>query len=234
VLAFEPDPKVFPILTGNIAANGFGRRMKASASALSGREGTAQLYVPWDNHGVVETSSSLEAAFKERHQAVIDVPVTTIDRAVAGGSGPTLIKIDVEGHELAVLTGAEATLAAHRPMVLIELLANTDWAGLNAVAAKHGYGGVSLPRRAVASPRPSHSTPTPGIRCSVRSNCGRCSRPCWRPRSGARTPRYILNTPKRGRSGTGAFSAALMDRPSTSRVWAGSMMPSSHRRAVAK
>jgi hypothetical protein len=118
--------------------------MKASASALSGREGTAQLYAPWDNHGVVETSSSLEAAFKERHQAVIDVPVTTIDRAVAGGSGPTLIKIDVEGHELAVLTGAEATLAAHRPMVLIELLANTDWAGLNAVAAKHGYGGVSL------------------------------------------------------------------------------------------
>ena len=31
----------------------------------------------------------------------------------------------------------------------------------------------------------------------------------------------------------GAFRLALIARPSTSRVWAGSMMPSSHRRAVA-
>ena len=44
--------------------------------------------------------------------------------------------------------------------------------------------------------------------------------------------RYIRNTPKVV-SGIGAFRLALMARPSTSRVWAGSMTPSSHRRAVA-
>ena len=43
---------------------------------------------------------------------------------------------------------------------------------------------------------------------------------------------YILNTPKVV-SGIGAFRLALMARPRTSRVWAGSMTPSSHRRAVA-
>ena len=43
---------------------------------------------------------------------------------------------------------------------------------------------------------------------------------------------YILKTPKVV-SGTGAFRLALMARPSTSRVWAGSITPSSHRRAVA-
>lgn len=43
---------------------------------------------------------------------------------------------------------------------------------------------------------------------------------------------YIRKTPKVV-SGTGAFRLALMARPSTSRVWAGSMTPSSHRRAVA-
>ena len=43
---------------------------------------------------------------------------------------------------------------------------------------------------------------------------------------------YILNTPKRV-SGMGAFRLALMARPRTSRVWAGSMTPSSQRRAVA-
>ena len=44
---------------------------------------------------------------------------------------------------------------------------------------------------------------------------------------------HILNTPNCGRSGIGAFSDAAKARPSTSRVCAGSMMPSSHSRAVA-
>jgi len=44
---------------------------------------------------------------------------------------------------------------------------------------------------------------------------------------------HILNTPNVARSGIGAFSVAEKARPSTSRVWAGSMMPSSHSRAVA-
>ena len=44
---------------------------------------------------------------------------------------------------------------------------------------------------------------------------------------------HIRNTPKRGASSTAAFSAAAKARPSTSRVCAGSMMPSSHRRDVA-
>ncbi len=45
--------------------------------------------------------------------------------------------------------------------------------------------------------------------------------------------RHMRKTPKRG-SGMGAFRLAESDRPSTSRVWAGSMTPSSHSRAVAK
>ena len=44
---------------------------------------------------------------------------------------------------------------------------------------------------------------------------------------------YILNTPNDARSGIGAFRHAANASPSTSRVWAGSMMPSSHSRAVA-
>ena len=44
---------------------------------------------------------------------------------------------------------------------------------------------------------------------------------------------HIRNTPKRGASSTGAFNAAANANPSTSLVCAGSMMPSSHSRAVA-
>jgi hypothetical protein len=43
---------------------------------------------------------------------------------------------------------------------------------------------------------------------------------------------YIRNTPKRVFC-TGAFKAADKDNPTTRRVSAGSMMPSSHSRAVA-
>ncbi len=46
-------------------------------------------------------------------------------------------------------------------------------------------------------------------------------------------PPHIRNTPKRAPSAIGAFSDAASARPSTSRVCGGSMMPSSHNRAVA-
>ena len=44
---------------------------------------------------------------------------------------------------------------------------------------------------------------------------------------------HIRNTPNRGASSTGAFSAAANASPNTSRVCAGSIIPSSHSRAVA-
>jgi len=45
--------------------------------------------------------------------------------------------------------------------------------------------------------------------------------------------RHIRNTPNFARSGIGAFKVAAKARPSTSRVCAGSIIPSSHSRAVA-
>ena len=44
---------------------------------------------------------------------------------------------------------------------------------------------------------------------------------------------HILNTPKRAPSSTGAFNVAASANPNTSRVCAGSIIPSSHNRAVA-
>jgi FkbM family methyltransferase len=49
------------------------------------------------------------------------VDVTTLDAYFAGRSrGPDFIKIDVEGHELAVLAGGRSILETHHPLLLIE------------------------------------------------------------------------------------------------------------------
>jgi hypothetical protein len=50
--------------------------------------------------------------------AVVDVPVRTVDDLVEADV-PMLIKIDVEGHEHAVLRGAARTLASPRLLALV-------------------------------------------------------------------------------------------------------------------
>jgi hypothetical protein len=53
--------------------------------------------------------------------ARLSVSVTTLDAYFADQPrGPDFLKIDVEGHESAVLAGAWRTLELHRPAILIE------------------------------------------------------------------------------------------------------------------
>lgn len=51
-----------------------------------------------------------------------DLPVATLDEMVDyGARPPTVITMDVEGSELAVLKGSEITLGAHRPEVFVSV-----------------------------------------------------------------------------------------------------------------
>ncbi len=52
--------------------------------------------------------------------ATITVPTQRLDDALPDGCAPALIKVDVEGAELQVLEGARATLATHRPVLVLE------------------------------------------------------------------------------------------------------------------
>lgn len=62
------------------------------------------------------------------------VAIATVDSLVANGyAPPTFIKIDVEGAEASVLRGASATIAAHKPRLLIEI--HSDEAGVAVVDA---------------------------------------------------------------------------------------------------
>src|SRR5690606_31583170 len=89
-----------------------------------------------------ETSNSLNGRFRPGSPA-ITVEVTTIDQFVAaGGPPPSVIKIDVETLEPAVLAGAMQTIKQYRPWISCEFLRKGDGAAVDRVVeelAELGY-----------------------------------------------------------------------------------------------
>lgn len=143
VHAFEPFPSVFTLLTANLARNPQGSRVRAVPAAASDTCGTAELHIPPGDHGLIETSASLERDFRESSSSVI-VPTTTLDAYAAGLPHVNVIKIDVESAEHRVLAGARETLRRHRPVVFCEILECADCAAIDAICRETGYVSVRL------------------------------------------------------------------------------------------
>ncbi len=123
VAAFEPYPPALATLRSNISINGLCERVEIYDMALSESSGTATLYVPDPGHGLLETSCSLESSFKsEIGRNSIEVARKRFDDMQASLSLISLIKVDIEGHELGFLRGATSTLKRHRPIVFAEML----------------------------------------------------------------------------------------------------------------
>jgi FkbM family methyltransferase len=148
VLGFEPDATVRKFLWQNIFLNQLTDRISVSPLALSNRIGLAELYVPDPGHGLIESSSSLDASFKDRHSGVVRVGVSTLDAVLSSdlwqAKRVTAIKIDVEGHELSVLEGAAGTIAKWRPVVFVEILDRAHFSALSALIARFDYWDVPL------------------------------------------------------------------------------------------
>lgn len=137
VVAFEANPRTASTLRANLSSNGL-TSSSVESVALGDTEGTARLNL-YSSSG---NDSLHRRAIPRRHPlrstGAIDVPLIRLDswRESRPGSGPDLLKIDVEGSELAVLVGARRTLADARPVVLVETS--------EATAADAGYGRDAL------------------------------------------------------------------------------------------
>jgi FkbM family methyltransferase len=127
VVAFEPDPDTAAHLADNIAANAIGERARIVTQAVGSESGIVRFSRLKDtvNH-VLAADAPAEAR---------EVPITTLDSALAG-QHPALIKIDVEGHEPAVVAGAESVLAD--PALKAIILESHDAPTL-AVLSRHGF-----------------------------------------------------------------------------------------------
>lgn len=117
VLSFEPNPSARAQLVENLELNGCTNVVVVAAAVADG-VGEAMLHVPASPD---PSFSSLERGrFREGEPLV--VPVTTVDAAVAEhGLSPAVVKIDVEGGEVAVVRGMAETLSSARPTVLVEV-----------------------------------------------------------------------------------------------------------------
>ena len=115
VLCVEPLEDLARFLQA--AADRLGLPMSVVNCALSFQPGTADLHVPWVIGQRWHTFASLEHAGDggETHR----VELRRLDDVVAGvGRRISFIKIDAEGHELAILRGSVATLRQHHPTFL--------------------------------------------------------------------------------------------------------------------
>jgi FkbM family methyltransferase len=118
VYAFEAAPENAEAIRRHAELNGV-PNITVLAVAVSSHAGVGRLQVVDD-----QSWSKLEDYGEHPGtQEVIDVELVAIDDLVARASvkPPTVVKIDVEGAEIAVLEGMRRTLAEHRPAVICEL-----------------------------------------------------------------------------------------------------------------
>jgi FkbM family methyltransferase len=105
VHSFEPTPRTFNYLCGNIALNNLDDRIVAHNLALAEKEGRMPIYKGSEDGG----GNSLLQLLDRKPTWMVDVK--TLDSM--GLTNVGMIKIDVEGFEKNVLEGAQETLKAN-------------------------------------------------------------------------------------------------------------------------
>lgn len=121
IYAFEPVPHTFAELRYNVVLNGYESLIETFNLALGDRAGTVEFYVPAFTGSVAASARPL---FPDDANQAVRCQMTTMDEFVREHNitALDLIKCDVEGSELFVLRGGAATIAAHQPILLLEML----------------------------------------------------------------------------------------------------------------
>ncbi|PCJ89758.1 MAG: hypothetical protein COA57_00975 [Flavobacteriales bacterium] len=124
IFSFEPTPSTFKLLKKTISINDLSKVVILLNKAVSKHHGKAVFYATeleaHNSNSLVENTRSIY------NENSIEVEVTSVDYFVANNStNIDLIKIDAEGVELSVLTGAYKTIEKYSPNILLALHPNS-------------------------------------------------------------------------------------------------------------
>jgi FkbM family methyltransferase len=141
VVAFEPIPQMLARLRKN-----YGAKVEIHGVVLSDHEGNGVLRYPAGGYMSATVSESNSAA--EESGRIIETftaPMKTLDSF--GLKNVAFVKVDVEGHEEAVLRGGLDTIKQETPILLIEIEerhAPGSLARVSALLGDCGYSGYYL------------------------------------------------------------------------------------------
>ncbi len=144
VIAFEP----IPLFNNMLKAVFEGKRARIEPFAVSSVRGTAVLRLPFNHDGSRQFGrSTIDAGNALVHHQIartedLEVETRALDDYALTNVG--FIKVDVEGHEVAVLEGGTATITASKPNLLIECNNNHQPQGVAKLATwlgAHDYDG---------------------------------------------------------------------------------------------
>ncbi|ANZ18869.1 FkbM family methyltransferase [Streptomyces noursei] len=136
VVTIEPVPHLARLLASTTPAH-----VDVVSAAAADHAGCATLWLPPDGRGDRGVSSLVR---REVHSATLDVPCLPLDALRL--TAVTLIKIDVDGGELAVLRGAARTIERELPALFVELETRIQpLAPVLEWTAARGYRGWVLP-----------------------------------------------------------------------------------------
>ena len=122
VIAFEPQPGLARYLE-DMRARMAWDNVSIRDCALSDSSGRRVLHVPgWENSPGASLEPLAPAGMAGNAERDREVAVDTLDRQLENAGRPriALVKVDVEGHELAVFRGAERILSSSRPALIFE------------------------------------------------------------------------------------------------------------------
>lgn len=120
-VSFEPNPLCEKEFNEYCKINNYKGKMETVA--VGDREKIAELWFPEKETwlGTIDENTKKESYLLSKELKKLEVPIITIDNYVERNQiYPDLLKIDAEGYELKIISGAEQTIKRANPLIIFE------------------------------------------------------------------------------------------------------------------
>lgn len=111
VISYEPSPVTYPRLRNHVTLNQVTEIVQPIHSAVGNFVGETQFFHDVDHAGASRICKTEKNGYT--------IPITSLNESLQGVR-PNLIKIDVEGHEAEVISGAKKIISEHLPQIILE------------------------------------------------------------------------------------------------------------------